>query len=70
MLKYSDDQMFEIEKTSEIKIDTPVVSVENLDGETNGNIKVKWNTCDNATNYDLLLYDADSKELKKQKYLI
>ena len=66
VLKYSDDQMFEIEKTSEIKIDTPVVSVENLDGETNGNIKVKWNTCDNATNYDLLLYDADSKELKNK----
>ena len=66
VLKYSDDQMFEIEKTSEIKIDTPVVSVENLDGETNGNIKVKWNTCDNATNYDLLLYDADGKELKNK----
>ena len=66
VLKYSDDQMFEIEKTSEIKIDTPAVSVENLDGETNGNIKVKWNTCDNATNYDLLLYDADGKELKKK----
>ena len=58
--------MFEIEKASEIIIDTPVVSVENLDGETNGNIKVKWNTCDNATNYDLLLYDADSKELKNK----
>ena len=66
VLKYSDDQMFEIEKASEIIIDTPVVSVENLDGETNGNIKVKWNTCDNATNYDLLLYDADSKELKNK----
>nr|WP_294676919.1 leucine-rich repeat protein [uncultured Blautia sp.] len=66
VLKYSDDQMFEIEKTSEIMIDTPVVSVENLDDETNGNIKVKWNACDNATNYDLLLYDADSKELKNK----
>lgn len=66
VLKYSDDQMFEIEKTSEIMIDTPNVSVENLNGETDGNIKVKWNTCDNATNYDLLLYDADSKELKNK----
>ena len=64
-LKYSSDQMFRFEKANEIVIETPVVTVENLADEAN-NVKIKWNACQNATKYDILIYASDGKELKKK----
>jgi cell wall assembly regulator SMI1 len=62
-LNYTNAQIFSIETISDVNIGTPVVTVDVNPADLEKNISIIWKKCDNAIDYDVLIYDENGTEV-------
>lgn len=65
-LQYSSNQLFDIEKTGDVVIGTSAVTVEEVPEQEAGNVRIYWTEAQNATSYDILIYDEAGTKIKQR----